>query len=310
MHGIEGNSMMYVGEVPWHGLGYKFKSAPNIRQAIVAAKMNWTVELVPLMTTDGQKVEDAFVTRRSTDKSILGVVGARYKPLQNIEAFDFFQPFLDSESAQLHTAGVLHGGKRVWILAKINRKPIEIVPGDSIDKYVLLSNSHDGTLTVSAGFTVVRVVCANTLALAVKDKASKLIRVKHSKNVLDNLEAVRETMNLAEQQFQATAEQYRRLCKKTINRKDVIKYVKKLFDVEGDASTRRMNIIDDIVAKFETGKGNNLPAVKGTPWAAFNAVTEWLNYEAGRNQDSRLNSLWFGQNAQLNHRALELAMAI
>src|SRR6185295_11897446 len=127
--------------------------------------------------------------------------------------------------AQIETAGSLRQGKRVWVLAKINRDPLVIKGNDVVEKYVLLSNSHDGTLAVRVGFTPIRVVCNNTLSMAINSEASKLIRIKHTKNVVSNLESVQEIMNLADQEFQATAEQYRMLTRKDINSKDLEKYI-------------------------------------------------------------------------------------
>jgi hypothetical protein len=145
--------------------------------------------------------------------------------------------------------------------------------GDEVEKFVLLSHGHDGTLAVRVGFTPIRVVCANTLALAHRADASKLIRVRHSASVIENLANVREVMNLANAEFEATAEQYRLLARKSINQNDLRRYVKKVLKVEGDnISTRTMNMIQDIIGRCESGKGNNLASVRGTLWTAYNGV--------------------------------------
>lgn len=226
-HEVE--NIMYVGEAPWHKLGRKFEVPPSLEEALVAAGLNWTVSTEPLFSGSGEEVE-ALLTRRSSDKSILGVVGPNYTPLQNTEAFEFFRPFIDEKAAAIETAGSLRQGKRVWVLAKINRDPMVIKGSDVVEKYVLLSNSHDGTLAVRVGFTPVRVVCNNTLTMAINSEASKLIRIKHTKNVVSNLESVQEIMNLADSEFEATAEQYRLLTMKDINSKDLEKYVKLVFN--------------------------------------------------------------------------------
>ncbi len=312
-HEVE--QMMYVGQAPWHSLGHKFQQAPSLEEALVAAGLNWKVTTEPVFSGAGEQVE-AQLTRRSSDQSILGVVGPNYVPLQNTEAFEFFRPFLDEKEAAIETAGSLRMGKRVWILAKINRDPMAVKGNDIVDKYVLLSNSHDGTLAVRVGFTPIRVVCQNTLSGAINSKASKLIRVKHTKNVVQNLENIREIMDLANSEFEATAEQYRLLANTQINQKDLEKYVKLVFnthsrilEAEGNLdSINNKRILEEIQPLFENGIGNDMPEIKGTLWAGYNAVTEYLQYRRGDDKASRLDSLWFGQGAQLNKKALETAV--
>lgn len=309
-HEVE--QMFFVGATPWHGLGRRVQPGVSTEDAIRCAGLDWRVGTKPLVTVDGDEVP-AVATYRESDGKILGVVGPEYRPLQNAAAFRFFDPFVTSGEASYETAGSLRGGKRVWILAKINRAPSVVVPkaDDKIEKFVLLSNSHDGSLAVRVGFTPIRVVCSNTLALAHGNEASKLIRIRHRSNVLANLEAVREVMNVADAQFEATAEQYRRLAAREINAEDLKKYVDLVFTspkVDESARPEHHRILSKIVPLFETGRGNDLPGVRGTLWAAYNGVTEYLAYERGRSQDTRLDSLWFGEAANLNRRALDVAI--
>src|SRR5262249_28186145 len=149
-------------------------------------------------------------------------------------AFGWFQPFLDAREEALHTAGSLRSGSRIWVLAKLSRDPLVIAEGDTVERFLLLSHGHDGSLAVRCGFTPIRVVCANTLAMAHGSDASKLIRLKHTKDVLENLANVREVMDLANAEFEATAEQYRRLARKSVNQSDLRKYVKRVLKVEDD----------------------------------------------------------------------------
>lgn len=231
--------------------------------------------------------------------------------MQNEDAFKWFQPFLDAKEAALHTAGSLQEGSRVWVLAKMNRDPLVIAADDVVEKFILLSHGHDGSLAVRVGFTPIRVVCANTLALSHRADASKLIRVKHSASLHENLANIREVMNVANSEFEATAEQYRLLARKSINQIDLRRYVKKILKVEGDKiSTRTMNMMQEIIGRCESGKGNSLASIKNTYWSSFNGVTEWLSYQRGNNPQNRLNSLWFGDSANMNKHALETALAM
>jgi phage/plasmid-like protein (TIGR03299 family) len=195
---------------------------------------------------------------------------------------------------------------------------MSIKGNDIVEKYVLVSNSHDGTLAVRVGFTSVRVICANTLAAAHNSEASKLIRVKHTKNVVQNLENIREIMDVANSEFEATAEQYRLLANTQINQKDLEKYVKLVFnsqsrilEAEGNLdSINNKKIIEEIQPLFEKGRGNDLPEIKGTMWAAYNAISEHLQYNRGNDDQVRLDNLWFGQGAQLNKKALDVALVM
>ena len=311
-HEIE--QMFFVGETPWHGLGQRLIDAPDIKTAIVAAGLDWTVKTVPLFTAEGTEVA-AKATVRETDNKILGVVGDRYKPLQNSEAFDFFNPFVQAGLVQLETAGSLRDGQRVWILARIaENSDVKIIGDDSVRKFLMLSNSHDGTLAVRVGFTPVRIVCANTLAMAHNDQNSALIRIKHSSSVKTNLDSLRDTINIANRNFEMTAEKFRLMAQKQISRADLEKYVKIVLDIktdaEGEISTRAQNQVDNIITLFDCGRGQDLPGVKGTIWAAYNAVTEYLTHDVTADADKRYSSLWFGANSTRNTLALEEALKL
>src|SRR5215469_9650355 len=283
-HEIE--TMAYFQETPWHGLGAALQEEDLYAwpKTCEKAGLAWDVELVPLVTADTQAKVTHKAVRRKADGRTLGVVGPRFFPLQNRDASQWFQPFLDAREAALHTAGSLRNGSRIWVLAKLNRTPLVVAPGDEVEKFILLSHGHDGSLAVRVGFTPVRVVCQNTLAMAHGSDASKLIRLKHTKDVLTNLANVREVMNLANQEFEATAEQYRLLARKDINQADLRKYVRRVLkaDDREQVSSRTANQIEGIVRLCETGRGNDLPSIRGTYWAAYNGVSEWLGYERGR----------------------------
>jgi phage/plasmid-like protein (TIGR03299 family) len=302
--------MMFVGTTPWHGLGNKVEADIGIEDAIVSAGLDWEVGLKDLQTVDGVPVNHR-ATYRKSDGSILGVVGPRYTPLQNREAFDWFQPFLDAGECGIHTAGSLHSGQKVWVLAQLNRDNSEIVPGDEVCKFILLSNSHDGTTAIRVGYTPIRVVCVNTLAFAHSHADSKLIRIRHTRSSKNNLEQVRDIMDNINAGFEATAEQYRFLASKNFNQADIRRYVKVMLGIEGtadgDIKTRTRNIMDEILALVE-GPKQSATNVRGTWWAAYNGFNEYLNYNKGRTEDNRLDSLWFGVNANDNNKALAKAL--
>jgi phage/plasmid-like protein (TIGR03299 family) len=311
-HRVE--SMFSVKETPWHRLGQVIQKAPTVDAGIGLAGLDWEVETRPLFVADGREVTHKAVVRTSDD-SILGVVGPKWKPLQNREAFDWFQPFLDSGAARLTTAGSLCEGRRVWVMAEVG-DPLTVVKGDEVRRFVLLSNSHDGSAAVRVGFTPIRVVCANTLAMAEsKGAGSQLLRLRHTKGLKDVLARVREVMDLANSEFEATAEQYKRLAaSKVVNRNDLREYVKRVLLLTedpkkpGDLSAKSQDTYAAVLEGFDSGKGTDNKKVRGTWWAAYNAVTEYLSYTRGKSQDGRLDSLWFGEGFKINEDALDVAM--
>ena len=307
-----------VGRQSWHGLEKRIPEDKqlSVPDALEAAGLDWEVGLVPLVVAPGEAQEGQPVPGRATfrksDGKILGVVGMRYRCFQNLDAFKWFQPFLDSGEASFETAGSLKEGRRTWVLAKLNRAAMEIVPGDSVEKYLLLSNSHDGTTAIRVGFSPIRVVCWNTLSMAERNGASQLLKVRHTGSAQENLESIRATIDAANARFEATAEQYRMLAAKDISQSDVRKYVKRVFGVKEDEkpSTRKQNILEEVIALTEAGAGNDRPEVTGTCWAAYNGVSEYLSHKRGRSADSRQDSLWFGDSANVNRVALEAAIEL
>jgi phage/plasmid-like protein (TIGR03299 family) len=314
-HEIE--SLFYVGEVPWHGLGKFLPDAPSVEDAIVCAGLDWEVQRKQLVIGETGAEVKAFANVRSTDSSVLGIVGPGYRPLQNKDAFGWFQPFIEDGSAVLETAGSLRKGKHVWILARIKRDPIEIVKGDPVQAYILLSNSHDGTSSIQAGYTGIRTVCANTVAAALSAADSKLVKLRHSKSAADALEQLRETMVVADREFVATTDVMKAMARKGVSVESLKKYIRVVFepkmtlDSEEEIEEKMKRTYAKVIPLFEKGRGNDLPGVNGTLWGAYNAVTEYLTWERGRSNDTRLESLWMGgEGAKIAQRALTEAMRI
>jgi len=309
-HQVE--SMFAVGATPWHGLGQVLEEAPTISEAIELSGLNWDVGVKDLFTAEGEDASSlARVTYRKDTGRLLGAVGPRYIPMQNRDAFDWFQPFVDAGECEMHTAGSLCDGEKVWVLAKLNRENSEVVPGDEVAKFILLSNSHNGTTALRIGYTPIRVVCANTMAAAHSCTASKLLRVRHTRNAAAALDKIRDIMDNINADFNATAEQYQFLARKQVHRGDLEKYVKVCLGLDKKADdeikTRSKNIIADILARFDAPK-QRLPGIQGTWWAAYNAYNEYLNYEKGRNTNNRMDSLWFGTGVKDNSDALQNAI--
>ena len=309
-------AMFAVGQTPWHGLGKVLNAPPTVEEGIKLAGMDWTVGLKALHTVDCSIPVDHRATYRVDNGKILGVVGPAYRPLQNAEMFAFFQPLVDAGEIALHTAGSLQDGRKVWVLAEITKPALEIADGDTVKRFMLLSGSHDGSRAVRCGFTPIRVVCANTLRMAHNSERdeNKLVKVLHTKNITTTLAQLRDVMMVANSSFEATAEQYRRLTRCPINRADLRKYVKVVLEVEKiedrELPGRTLTKIREIEMAATRGKGNENPAVRGTLWTAYNGVTEYLGYTHGRTNESRVDSLWFGESARVSQRAFEVAVSM
>lgn len=330
-------------ETPWHGLGVSLTDAATISidEMIKKSGLDWTVRVEPLYyekTTTGlggtiQETKyiktKSRVVLRDTDESQLGIVQEGWTPVQNRTAFDWFQPFLDNGECHFEAAGSLRHGRHVFVLARITQDPIDITPGDPVEPFLFLCNGHDGTLAQRAGLTPVRTICSNTVRAAIGQvgegedydptkSPSRLIRLNHNRQVNENLLLIRETINLAKRQFVASAELYQEMAKRKIDSKALAAFLtktlipkpsknKEVYRVQLEGQRAKMDTMTEL---FESGRGQNLRMTRGTLWAAYNAVTEFLNYRSGRSQDVRLDSLFFGAGGAMSQRSLNIAAEV
>lgn len=311
------NSMMYVGEKPWHGLGTKLEKVATSAEAIIAAGLDWKVKKEPLFLKDGTRVEGSFATVREDNHHILGVVGKAYEPFQNKPAFSFFDAIAGIKEAMYHTAGALGNGECVWILAKLPGI-VRVVGDDVTEKYLLLTNRHDGFASVQVMFTPIRVVCQNTLNIALKGNEIKA-SLRHTQTIGLRVDDVRKQLGIINAQIGIFEQAAQSLAKVSMTGAGLSDYLKKvgLVKDEEKQSTRAKNIMDEVSRLFEMGKGNNLPGVRGTAWAAFNAITEYTDYfRPARNQNgdgglnARAKSILFGTGAALKQKAWDEAIAL
>lgn len=302
---------MYLGKPPWHQLGTKIneEDAYNIEKCLIASGLNWEVELNQCHISNSEnliwKPVDCYATVRLSDDSILGIVGERYNILQNRDAFQIFQPFLDSRFIRINTAGSLFKGKKVWILCEIlEGEHLYIRDNDEIKKYILLSHGHDGLSTIRFGLTPIRVVCMNTLTMAYDSNESNLFKIRHTKNMINKIEDVKNLIFQINQEFKQTCESFRKLAFVPINEKELNTYVKRVFSAKEDISTRQYNTLERVKSYFTNSPG----AIGENYWDAYNAITYYLSYEYGQNIDNRLNNIWFGRGLEFSKNALNIAL--
>lgn len=315
-------SMMYVGEVPWHGLGIRLDRPATSAEAIKAANLDWEVEKKLLIAVGGTVMQPTgkyAVVRKDlwgrTDCPIFGFVGEEYTPLQNREAFAFFDSIVGERAAIYHTAGALGQGERVWILAKLP-DAIKVAGTDITDKYLLLSNSHDGNSAVQIKFTPIRVVCNNTLTLALREGPPAL-RVFHTKDVHKRLEQAKYTLGLIQRGYEEIEEAFQNMARVEMGEDRLHAYLQQVFPnprdrQDRDGALKAKEHRDWAKYFFTNGKGNDKPGVQGTLWAAYNGITEYVDHcrkrKSPQSDDRRLNSIWFGEGAQIKARAYRVAV--
>jgi len=305
-------SMFYVGEKPWHGLGVKLDNPATAEQALKYAKLDFGVDITPAKFNIGRKqliVPDKYVTYRTDTNAGLGVVGKGYKPLQNTDAFKFFDTLVGEGEAIYETAGVLFDGRRVWIAAKLPNS-ITLKGDDIIDQYCILSNSHDGSSSVSAFMSPIRVVCNNTLSAALSSTKNK-VNVRHTTNVAKNVEMAHELLGLQNVTTKALQEAYDVLQNKQINKKFIEEFMEKLYPRKEETKgvTNGDRIKEAITEAFETSPGSNLRSSKGTAFGLYNGVTYYSNHAkvySGANQ--RLNSIWYGGTSLVDEKAMNILL--
>jgi phage/plasmid-like protein (TIGR03299 family) len=311
-------AVFVTGEPAWHRLGTVISQAANSAEAITLAGLNWTVEQYGLSAAaPGEKwlpVPDKFANVRTDTNAVLGVVGNTYRVFQNAEAFDFMDAIVGDKLAMYETAGSLKGGRRVWMLARIPRE-YRIGRNDLIQPYVLLTNSHDGSQALRMLPTTIRVVCQNTLNLALR-KAAGGLSIVHTASLDQRIEEARRNLGIISARMYQFNEEAQALAGKELNTIEVHQFFKSLFPLEGTSLKRNLKIHGLLEANFDNER-NHLPGIEHSAWAAFNAVSEWADHQKrvlGRSDNqrdnNRLHSIWFGTANEIKQQAWSNALAL
>lgn len=306
-------AMAYQNEAPWHKLG-KPMHTMDVHAALKAAQLDWRVALEPMF----YKKNDAFVESRlrksvvrDIDQFELATVGNDYHVLQNSEAFSVLQPACEQFGVTIETAGALGRGDRVWMLAKLPES-IEIIPGDTVEEYFLVLTGHNGWTSYTARGTDVRVVCANTLAIALSSSRA-VITLKHVAGADEQLEQVADMVTKLMQAARVRARSFKELAARKLTPAELRAYVHEVLDIDDEPEMnpvmdRRRNTIIELAEK---GKGAEF--APGSLWNAFNAITEYVDHvrpaeaKALKTIKQANESALFGANMRLKARALVLA---
>lgn len=302
-------SMAYAGDLPWHGLGTKVSNDLTPLQMLEAAGLDWKVVTQPCFTMiDDKRVKigkQALV--RDSDNQILDIISDDWKPMQNEDAFEFFNDFVAAGDMSMETAGSLKGGKIVWALASV-KESFELFGGkDKVDAYLHFTNPHSYGQSIDVRFTSIRVVCANTLSASLNQKSKNMVKVNHRREF--DPDQVKETLGVAKGKLQLYKEAATFLSQKRYKNEDIVEYFTRVFPVmssKPDSQKELSKSASLALSVMDTQPGAELGA--GSWWQAFNATTYCVDHLIGRSADTRLQSAWYGTNSKLKVKALELAL--
>lgn len=318
------HSFFSVQEKAWHGLGRIVNQYPTSGEAIAFAGLDYQVQkanlLASLPSAKSNQDESTvpvggyFATVRTDTNVVLGVVGREYQIVQNRDAFTFFDSIVGGEGIMYETAGALGKGERIFITAKLPGY-IQVGANDLIEKYLFLTTSHDGSGSITAAFTPVRIVCANTLNAAMKNMTN-VIKIRHTSNAKDRLRTAHKVMGIASRFSDEVGDVYNQWAKKPITDP----HLKKLIEItmapnrevlgnvrDGKVhalSTQFINIVDDVYEYALSNPTQQLPTTMGTVFGAYNAITGYFqNVRKFTDDEAKLKSIVLGGTGQLRGQA-------
>lgn len=295
-----------VAPSPWHHLGAELANPATARDAIEAAGLDYTVVVKPMREfvepDHADDVPDRWVTVRTDTREILGIVEEGYEPIQNRDAFAFFDSLVDFDEAMYETAGTIGRGERIWILAKLPGF-VKVQGKDIVNKYLLLSNSHDGSSLARVKVTPIRMVCNNTLTAALKGAGE--VQIRHTSNALDDFTQALSLLGLANSLYGQLEVVFNRMALTKISDEQLLNYVKALVPDDEEDNAKSQEIRNAFFELYESGQGADLS--RGTLWGAFNCVTEYTDHKMEGNAAVRLKSIWSGRGEQLKLKAYQLA---
>lgn len=316
-HDLMNENMVYFAQTPWHKLGTKLEESDRTdsQKVLEASGLDFEVKKIETTITVNDTTIDTghFCTYREQDGEtiILGNVGARYEILQNQDAFIPFDDALLEFGYKYETAGAIRNGRKIWILAKNGSFE---VGGDKIDKYMLVSNSHDGSSCVTVRPTPIRVVCNNTLNIALDRESKRKLSIRHTSSVKDNLMEVSLALKTAEGDFDKAVIHMNKMA--DLRSFDVVDYLEnvipdlrkrgteKTFTSKGKVKVdRKLETFDQLITNYESGKGNSGENL----WHAYNAVTEYVDHQKYEGHKDWVKTTQFGLGNRIKERAFVVA---
>jgi len=324
-------TMAYAGRVPWHGLGVPVEDTMTPEEMLEAADLNWTVSKRPAYTltspewsdeTTVMQTEGHYFIVRDSDNTVLSACGNDYVPFQNADTFKFFKKFVSAGDMKMETAGSLKNGQDIWGLAKLECS-FELAGGDKVEGYLLIDSPHVSGIALTIMFTPIRVVCANTIAMALNTDGNKF-RVLHLQAFDgDIIKAAETALGISSELMEDFRIQTEFLSSRTAKHTEVQNYVAELFQPKLLIERGKMEIANDMPLSDEFSRtadqvyesiynspGSDLSSAKDTWWGVFNGVTYFIDHKKRENErilGGALYSSWLGQGAATKRKALGLA---
>ncbi len=303
-------SMFYTREKPWHGLGIMVAEAPNSKDALRLAGLNWKVLQEPVYTENKELIQGYKANVRNSDRKVLGVVTDRYKVIQNEEAFAFTDALL-GEGVRYETAGSLQEGRRVWMLARLPRE--FIIGGERISPYMVFSNTHDGSGAVKTALTPIRVVCNNTLNLALRT-AKRSWSMIHTGDISGKIEEAKNTLLLADEYMTALGQEFENLRKIKLSERQVQDYIKILLPMEENYTLQQKRGIEKLREdmRMRYFDAPDLKDVGNNGYRFVNAVSDFATHSTPRRKTANYKENIFARTADGNpmiDRAYQLVAA-
>ena len=291
------------GEKAWHGLGQYVSEAMTSEQAIELGGLNYTVEKRPLYAPGWAgtmvEAEGHYGNVRTDTNEILGIVKGRYRIVQNKDAFGFFDTIIDKGEAIFETAGALGKGERIFVTAKL---PEDMwVRGERVEKYIMLTNSHDGTSTIIAGFTPIRVVCNNTLTAALK-KLDNKVSISHTASAESRLKEASRVMGIASKYMDEVNMTFESMTTRKLSDLEMKYFIETVMKTsmkedksDKEASTRMKNLVDQVYSFAITHPTQTTEAAYRTLWGAYNGISGYYNFlKDYKNADQKMKDMNYG----------------
>lgn len=291
-------NMFYVRETPWHGLGTRVMEAPDSKNALIMAGLDWKVIQEPIYTDQGEVISGYKANVRDSDRRVLGVVTNKYKVIQNDEAFAFTDSLL-GEGVRYETAGSLQGGRRVWMLARLPHE--YIISGERISPFLVFSNTHDGSGAIKVALTPVRVVCCNTLNLAL-NTAKRSWSMIHTGDIREKMQEAKETLFMAEKYMDHLGKEFENLRRIKMPDKQVMEYIKLLLPVDNQATPQQvknmMRLREDMKTRYFDAP--DLKDIGDNAYRFINAVSDFATHSKPLRQTTNYKENLFAKTVDGN----------
>ena len=316
------HSFFSVKEKAWHGLGQIVEDHPTSEEAIIFAGLDYEVIKKPIQTIDSEAIENYFATVRTDTAQTLGIVGSKYEVVQNRTAFSFFDALVgNGDGIKYETAGALGDGERIFITAKMPEL-IKVGRNDLIEQYIFLTTSHDGSGSIMAAFTPIRIVCNNTLSMALKDNTNAVF-IKHTANAEMKLNEAARIIHISETTSELLGTVFNKWSKVRVSDKEIKKLIqlamspnKEVFKAIAtdnksfEFSRQFTEVVGEVYSYAMNSPTQQMETTEGTLFGAYNSITGYYqNVNSYKDESSKLNSILYGTGLERSKKAFEICLA-